>query len=565
MGNYKDDQNRMNSTRRNVLISGVVVILLVVLLQHSSKNTGPKVQGRASQTRKVVGANFRDKETHPGNDDEDVSQKNLAERIKKLESGSAKVREELDVYWQHTSVLDDSWGFDSNNKEGLLFMGGKIARAVKYGKPLVVSVIGSSVAAGHDNCQYDSMESQLERTLRTVFKDTGVDVVVRNAGEGGECKDTMENQVFCLRHMMGDDTDFSVYSWSYFETSKGLQVIHESFIRWSLMIEHAASPSLWYPHGCSDLKKEVDLFDRYSKYGYNINCMTRGVEKIGYKKGVTGLGKRVRRGSSSFWGAIGDGMHNVTRYGSNEPEPRRSSLGVMFRNWHPGPLGFQVSADAYAWRMLKATQEAIVLLKEAPESIEPKITKLSAQDLGENKCGLTGYRPYWAGNALCDHLPVCVNNELPTYGRPQVTYAKESDAANPFKETFSAKVDEYVAPANIKMIPREERSMPNEMCAHYDHCRGFHADFMTYKFPPISIGYIVVCFIQNKGSDASKLKYFINDKKIEETPFLMAKNKCHVLQKTWPEGEKTLQDKTFYLSIDMKDSPTPHVSHVFGL
>ena len=32
-----------------------------------------------------------------------------------------------------------------------------------------------------------------------------------------------------------------------------------------------------------------------------------------------------------------------TRYGENEVSPRKDSLGVVFRNWHPGPLGFQVT------------------------------------------------------------------------------------------------------------------------------------------------------------------------------------------------------------------------------
>lgn len=39
--------------------------------------------------------------------------------------------------------------------------------------PLTVGMIGSSVAAGHDNCAYDSFENQLERTMKDAFAAVG--------------------------------------------------------------------------------------------------------------------------------------------------------------------------------------------------------------------------------------------------------------------------------------------------------------------------------------------------------------------------------------------------------
>ena len=49
----------------------------------------------------------------------------------------------------------------------------------------VIGTIGSSVAAGHDNCHYDSYEMQLERTLTPVFASAKMFAIVQNAGEGG--------------------------------------------------------------------------------------------------------------------------------------------------------------------------------------------------------------------------------------------------------------------------------------------------------------------------------------------------------------------------------------------
>ena len=50
----------------------------------------------------------------------------------------------------------------------------------------VIGTIGSSVAAGHDNCHYDSYESQLERTFGPVWEAAGMKFVNQNSGIGGE-------------------------------------------------------------------------------------------------------------------------------------------------------------------------------------------------------------------------------------------------------------------------------------------------------------------------------------------------------------------------------------------
>ena len=70
--------------------------------------------------------------------------------------------------------------------------------------------------AGHDNCNYDSYEKQLERTLKPVWEAAGLTVTVRNAGEGGGCGDSHQNQVFCIVQNVGE-VDIVHYSWTYFE------------------------------------------------------------------------------------------------------------------------------------------------------------------------------------------------------------------------------------------------------------------------------------------------------------------------------------------------------------
>ena len=102
-------------------------------------------------------------------------------------------------YWKGEGILADSWAFTPTHPEGLNFYAEKIARAIEHGLPLNVGVIGSSVAAGHDNCAYDSFENQLQRTLDEPMKKSGIQFTVNNAGQGGGCGDNMYNQVNPVR------------------------------------------------------------------------------------------------------------------------------------------------------------------------------------------------------------------------------------------------------------------------------------------------------------------------------------------------------------------------------
>ena len=68
---------------------------------------------------------------------------------------------------------------------------------------------------GHDNCDYDSYENQLERTLTPIMAAANMMTQVQNAGEGGGCGDSHQNQVFCITHNVSPDVGkFGLlYSW----------------------------------------------------------------------------------------------------------------------------------------------------------------------------------------------------------------------------------------------------------------------------------------------------------------------------------------------------------------
>ena len=145
---------------------------------------------------------------------------------------------DMSEYYEGAATLDELFLLPLTD-EGLL----PLAQRMRSDR-FVIGAIGSSVTAGHDNCHYDSYTSQLERVLAPLFAHYGKTVEVRNAGQGGGCGDSFHNQIWCTRHMVGDDVDAIHYSWSYFESgSRDKTQFHELFIRWSLLMDRAPVPT----------------------------------------------------------------------------------------------------------------------------------------------------------------------------------------------------------------------------------------------------------------------------------------------------------------------------------
>ena len=102
--------------------------------------------------------------------------------------------------------------------------------------------------------------------------------------------------------MVGDQADFTIYSWTYFEAGQNQQAlknIHEAFIRWSLLMERAPVPTMLYAgdnYG-GDLE---GMFKQYAKFGFNVVTIRGGLKKHGQPKAPS-------------WGDIGDGLHETTR------------------------------------------------------------------------------------------------------------------------------------------------------------------------------------------------------------------------------------------------------------
>ena len=113
-----------------------------------------------------------------------------------------------------TMTPEEMHNYHFNRRQRTTKLVATMARALldPYRSQFVIGTIGLSVAAGHDNCHYDSYESQLERTLTPVFLAAGMVAKVQNAGEGGGCGDTHQNQVYCITHNVSPQVDIVHYT-----------------------------------------------------------------------------------------------------------------------------------------------------------------------------------------------------------------------------------------------------------------------------------------------------------------------------------------------------------------
>ena len=64
------------------------------------------------------------------------------------------------------------------------------------------------------------------------------------------------------------------------------------------------------------------------------------------------------------------------------------------------------------------------------------------------------------------------------------------------------------------LIPRDEKK--GAECMHADVCRGYRANFMTYRLPRMSTGYIKVCCVNwgKCGEKLAKALFYIDDKQV---------------------------------------------------
>mmetsp|Transcript_24225 Transcript_24225/g.52252 ORF Transcript_24225/g.52252 Transcript_24225/m.52252 type:complete len:808 (+) Transcript_24225:171-2594(+) len=496
-----------------------------------------------------------------------------------------------------------------------------MARAVLNPHQLkfIIGTIGSSVAAGHDNCHYDSYESQLERTLTPVFAAANLMAMVQNAGEGGGCGDTHQNQVYCITHNVSPDVDIIHYSWTYFEKETP-EVQREQLLRWAQTMERRPMVHHLNARGNKNTcmggtQANVDLAETYAMYGYNSFCIQTGLYFGGHDYDTENENGINRFG----WQKQGDGYHNTTRYGEELPDddPRKISLGTVYRNWHPGPLGFQIASDAFAYvytmgllKALNIIEEDMIngvdpmdrwfnterrLTTEQKEKGHPQqLRSVSSPSKSSIRRQLPQLPPLvnMPEPMFCDplycsipHPPSCLNYEKPTFGIPGITVETQSNWTISHDPN---KWNKMVGKVDIAIIKALHDKEWERKCAHLDACGGVWAQdstsgTLTYELPSsqMTAGLVFVCGCcgKNVGENMflhnQNVTIKLNGRVLDKSKMDVFPNaKCIRLLKHFGENGYEKED-TMLLSFDMADqdpdlayearAPSVKISHVVAL
>ena len=326
-------------------------------------------------------------------------------------------------------------------------------------------------------------------------------------------------------------------------------------------MEHSPVPQIIYTSDCAKLSElDQKLLDAYGPFGADVLCMQRGIETRGYP------GKK--------WGVVGDTIHETTRYGEapGVSEERRRSLGVVFRNWHPGPLLFQTTADALALKLSDAMLLALDRIEAEPQPRVRWPQRPRLPSVGSLPKPLA-CPPDWCSTP---EPPRCVDYEEPTFGQQDFRRLDPKDPRSPVR-TLTDGSDSgwelWKGPPADRYVPQDERDLPE--CAHPARCAGLaapaskQAGWLTFELPNLRLGFVAVCCSRKKCGQImleAGAQFLLNGKPPAAAPRPIRNGKCVQVQSRFesPAGRKS---QTTYLSIQLPalSTPLPAITHVIGL
>jgi hypothetical protein len=304
-------------------------------------------------------------------------------------------------------------------------------------------------------------------------------------------------------------------------------------------------------------KGEPELLDSYGRFGANILCMQRGIKAAGYP------GKE--------WKVVGDTLHSTTRYGEGPEvsEARRSSLGVVFRNWHPGPLLYQTTADAIAYNLSDALLRAVEMIENEryPTVRWPRRPRMiSLRALPK----LTACPEEWCGS----EVPRCLVYEKPTFGPQFFRRLDPGEKANRHRALARPGDSEWVYWEQgdlLRAVPKAERAMPE--CAHPARCAGLvtpkseQAGWLTFDLPNLRLGFVAVCCSRKKCGEEmleAGAEFLLNGEPPTPAPRLHRNRKCVEVQSRFEPGDRR-GDVQVGIRLPARDEPIPAITHVIGL
>lgn len=311
----------------------------------------------------------------------------------------------------------------------------------------------------------------------------------------------------------------------------------------------------------------------------------------------------------------GDGYHNTTRYGEllDDGDPRKESLGTVYRNWHPGPLGFQIASDAFSYVYATAVLKALELMEkdimspdkpdiwdrwfrrtDYPPGVGDDEEEGSARrrddgllrrraqqfDLSRSHDWLEEHIPPASDlppPLFCDplyctvpHPPSCTNYEEPTFGEAGIPV----QSMGGWKEMVDEnKWSNMVGKVDTKIIKAMHDPQWERRCKHLDACGGVYAQFNTagqlvYELPAsrMTAGLVFVCgccgknvgqsmFLDNDG-----VVFRLNGRVLDKADMdVYPTRKCVRLLKGF--GGDYVREDTMHLTVEITDVDDPDVAY----
>jgi len=247
-------------------------------------------------------------------------------------------------------------------------------------------------------------------------------------------------------------------------------------------------------------------------------------------------------------------------------------LGVVFRNWHPGPLLFQTTADALAYRYTAAMLLALDWIESESDPLtrwprEP--SRLAASDLP---------RPVACPREWCTapSLPACAYFQQPAFGKSAVEVLSVGNPAGrdrPGSGGDLAWTFDPSTPAGARVVPQEERDLPG--CGHPQRCsgwavpRGKQAGWLSFRLPELHLGLVAICCGSKQCGQMmidAGAELLIDGKPPGQPPSPLWGGKCIQVQAGFGDDTGVIpRDLTASIRLPPMDTPLPPITHVFGL
>lgn len=242
-------------------------------------------------------------------------------------------------------------------------------------------------------------------------------------------------------------------------------------------------------------------------------------------------------------------------------------MGTVFRNWHPGPLGFQIAADAFAYVYTTGLMNALDIIEE---DMNAGVNLLDRWFDNDRRRQLHQLPPLgkMAEPLFCDplycstpHPPLCLNYEKPTFGEAGISVRSQSNWTIWHEPNGW---NHMVGKVDTAIIKRMHDPEWEQKCAHLDACGAIRAQdsthgTLTFELPSskMTAGLVFVCgccgkqvgeamFIQNENVTIK-----LNGRTLDKTKMDVYPNgKCARLFQRFGEDGYEKED-TMRLSFEM--------------